>query len=210
MRNENCNKRNKIGILGGTFNPIHNGHIILALEAYRQFCLDRILVMISPNPPHKSGEAILDIGKRAEMVRLAVSEYPDELQYSDFELQRKGYIYTADTLVMLRQKYPMNDYYFIMGGDSLRDIEKWYRPDIVLQNAVILAAVRDEMDTVSIERRISQLHSVYNADIRLLHTEKMAVSSTAIRENIYNRLPVSGMVPVCVEKYILENKCYLS
>src|SRR5574344_2351720 len=94
-----------IGILGGTFDPIHNGHIMLAKEAYEQFLLDKIWVMVSKNPPHKSGKKVSDSIKRSEMVKLAIKNYP-YMEFSDFELKREGYIYTSDTLTLLKQIYP--------------------------------------------------------------------------------------------------------
>ena len=113
-------KKNKIGILGGTFNPIHNGHIALALAACRQYDLQYVLVMVSKTPPHKRNMNIPDAAIRSEMVKMAVAD-EKHLVYSDFELKRDGYIYTADTLALLCEKHPENEYYFIIGGDSLRD-----------------------------------------------------------------------------------------
>lgn len=200
--------RNKIGIMGGTFNPIHNGHIALALTAYSQFSLDKVWVMISPSPPHKSESPLLDIKKRAELVKLAVADYTDELEYSDFELKRSGYIYTADTLTLLRSEYPQNEYYFIMGGDSIRDIEKWYKPETVFENAVILAAARDDMDDRLLKEQIAHLEEKYNSDVRILKTGRIDISSTRIRENIAADIPITGMVPCSVEKHIIEKMYY--
>ena len=201
--------KNKIGILGGTFNPIHNGHLRLAFSAFEQYNLNKVWVMISPTPPHKANSDILNITYRIDMVKLAISDYTDKLEFSDYELKRKGYIYTADTLTLLKNEYPDDEFYFIMGGDSLRDIEKWYKPQVVMKNAVILAAVRDDMDMSAIEEQISYLKDKYSADIRLLQTHNIPISSTGIRNNIKAGIPVTDMIPAKVAEYISHNKLYV-
>lgn len=201
--------KNRIGILGGTFNPVHNGHLMLALSAYEQYNLNMVWVMISPTPPHKSNSDILDISRRIDMVKLAICDYSDMLEFSDYELRREGYIYTADTLTLLNNEYPDNEFYFIMGGDSLRDIEKWYMPQVVMDNAVILAAVRNDMDLSAVVGQISYLETRFGADIRLLKTENIPISSTVIRNNIKNNISIAGMVPRKVEEYIKNNNLYI-
>lgn len=201
--------KNRIGILGGTFNPVHNGHLMLALSAYEQYNLNMVWVMVSPTPPHKSNSDILDISRRIDMVKLAICDYSDRLMFSDYELKREGYIYTADTLTLLNNEYPDNEFYFIMGGDSLRDIEKWYKPQVVMEKAVILAAVRNDMNISAIVEQISYLENKYGADIRLLKTENIPISSTAIRNNIKNNIFITGMVPQNVEEYIKNNNLYI-
>ncbi len=201
-------KKNVIGIMGGTFNPIHNGHITLAVEAYKQFNLEDVLVMISPNPPHKTDEEILDIKKRVDMVKLAVSDYPEILTFSDFELNRSGYIYTAETLTLLNELHPENQYYFIIGGDSIKNIEKWYKPDIIFKNAIIIAAGRDEMREEAMIKHIDYLKQKYSADIKTLVLDNIPISSSKIRNNIKNNLSVSDMISQKVEKYIIENNLY--
>lgn len=202
--------KNRIGILGGTFNPIHNGHIALALKACEQFELDKVLVMISPNPPHKAGKTILDTGRRIDMLKLAIAPYLNKLEFSDFELLREGYIYTAETLTLLKEQSPENEYYFILGGDSIRDIEHWYKPEIVLKSAVIIVAVRDEMDLDFVNERIDYLTKKYGGDIRVLKNRNIPFSSTQIREFVRNGKSISGMVPETVEEYILKNCLYLN
>lgn len=202
------NKKNVIGIMGGTFNPIHNGHITLAVEAYKQFNLKQVLVMISPNPPHKADEEILEIEKRVEMVKMAVSDYPDILTFSDFELNRSGYIYTAQTLTSLNELHPENQYYFIIGGDSIKNIEKWYKPEVIFKNAIIIAAGRDEMREEKMITHIDYLKQKYSADIKILLLDNIPISSSRIRNNIKRSLPISDMISKKVEKYIIDNNLY--
>ncbi len=201
--------KNRIGILGGTFNPIHRGHLTLALSAYEQYNLDVVWIMVSPAPPHKAASDILNINRRIDMIKLAICDYRDKLEFSDYELKRDGYVYTAETLTLLKNEYPDDEFYFIMGGDSLRDIEKWYMPQIIMEKAVILAAVRNDMDECAVIKHVSYLKSKFGADIRLLKTKGIPISSTAIRNNIKNNFSVRDMLPLKVEEYIKYNRLYV-
>ena len=192
---------NKIGILGGTFNPIHNGHLMLAKEAYEQHNLDKVWIMVSSNPPHKAGTTIVDVTDRNNMVKAAIEPY-DFMEFSDYEQRREGFIYTAETLTLLKKDYPENEYYFIIGGDSLENIEKWYHPEIVLANCVLLAAGRDDLFNEALITRINELNAKYNADIRLIKMQPMDVSSTEIRAGDFDDIPDS------VRSYIYDNKLY--
>ena len=193
--------KKKIGILGGTFNPIHNGHLMLAKEAYEQHNLDKVWIMVSPNPPHKAGTTIVDVTHRNNMVKVAIEPY-SFMELSTYEQRREGYIYTAETLTLLKKDYPENEYYFIIGGDSLENIEKWYHPEIVLANCILLAAGRDDLFNEALISRINELYEKYNADIRMVKMQPMDVSSTEIRAGDFDDIPDS------VRKYIKENQLY--
>ena len=193
--------KKKIGILGGTFNPIHNGHLMLAKEAYEQHNLDKVWIMVSPNPPHKAGTTIVDVTHRNNMVKVAIEPY-SFMELSTYEQRREGYIYTAETLTLLKKDYPENEYYFIIGGDSLENIEKWYHPEIVLANCILLAAGRDDLFNEALISRINELNEKYNADIRMVKMQPMDVSSTEIRAGDFDDIPDS------VRNYIKENQLY--
>ena len=193
--------KKKIGILGGTFNPIHNGHLMLAKEAYEQHNLDKVWIMVSPNPPHKAGTTIVDVTHRNNMVKVAIEPY-SFMELSTYEQRREGYIYTAETLTLLKKDYPENEYYFIIGGDSLENIEKWYHPEIVLANCILLAAGRYDLFNEALISRINELNEKYNADIRMVKMQPMDVSSTEIRAGDFDDIPDS------VRKYIKENQLY--
>ena len=110
----------KTGIMGGTFDPIHNGHILIARSAYEKVGLDKVLFMPSGNSYMKKN--VLDVSKRVEMVRLAIADFP-YFELSSIEAQRQGNTYTYDTLEQLTKQNPKDEYYFIMGADSLFSIE---------------------------------------------------------------------------------------
>ena len=121
----------EIGIMGGTFDPIHNGHLLLGKQAYEEYKLDQIWFMPSGTPPHKKDHKVTDVKDRVAMVQLAIKKFPF-FYCSDFEIQRPGNTYTAQTLQLLHQEYPKHRFYFIVGADSLYQIEKWYHPAEVL------------------------------------------------------------------------------
>lgn len=199
----------KIGIMGGTFDPIHSGHLMLGKQAYEEYDLDCVWFMPSRQPPHKQDHQITSPADRLEMVRLAVESTPF-FACSDFELCRtKGNTYTADTLLLLKQAYPDTEFYFIMGADSIFDIEKWYHPEIVMKNAVILAADRAcGHEDVPLNRQIEGLVKKYDARICRLHSRRMDVSSHLLRKKIQNGENISDYIPEPVAQFIREHQLY--
>lgn len=198
----------KVGIMGGTFNPIHLAHTEMAKVCLRQQDLDKILFMPSKNPPHKKDKSILSENERAVMVKLAVSEY-DKFVFSDFELQRKGTTYTADTLRLLQEENPDDNYYFIMGADSLLYLDKWYRPQEILKRAVILAIGRDGSTPDELKEKRKELIKQYDkADIRFVHMRQMDISSSMIREGIAHGENMEKYLDKEVWNYINANGLY--
>ncbi len=197
----------KIGIMGGTFDPVHNGHLALAATAYRQFHLDRVYFMPTGTPPHKEGKQVLKADLRLEMVKLAIADYP-YFGYSDLEIQRKGLTYTADTLTILSKKYPYNQFYYIVGADSLDYMDCWYHPEVIFQRAIVLAAMRQ---TQSMERILAvkqMLEQKYSGVIHLLDCPEINVSSSEIRNRIAQHDSISGQLPMAVEQFIYEHSLY--
>lgn len=197
----------KTGIMGGTFDPIHNGHIMLGLCAYEEFALDEVFYMPSGQPPHKKGRRVTDSGERAAMVKLAIAPYP-QLRFSDFEIKRQGNTYTAQTLTLLKEMHPDTEYYFIIGADSLFQILNWYHPEEIFRRAVLLAATRNHTSDVLLTERIGYLKREYGADIRLLHSPNIDVSSEELRRRISAHMQVSDYVCRDVENYIAINRLY--
>ena len=202
----------KKGILGGTFDPIHNGQLYLAENAYREFGLDLVFLMPANVPYFKTVTGhVTDASLRLEMTRLAAGERPF-LRVSDFELMREGNTYTAVTLESLKAMHPEDELYFIMGADSLYKIEKWYKPEIIFGNAVILCAGRsDDAAEISLDEKIRQLKEKFSEskpDIRKMNCGNIDISSTMIREMVSRGEDISAMVPRSVEKYILKKGLY--
>ena len=198
----------KVGIMGGTFNPIHLAHTEMAKVCLRQQDLDKILFMPSKNPPHKKDKSILPENERAVMVKLAVPEY-DKFVFSDFEQQRKGTTYTADTLRLLQEENPDDNYYFIMGADSLLYLDKWYRPQEILKRAVILAIGRDGSTPDELKEKRKELIKQYDkADIRFVHMRQMDISSSMIREGIAHGENMEKYLDKEVWNYINANGLY--
>ena len=131
----------KIGIMGGTFNPIHFGHLLLAETAFHQFKLDEILIMPTKNPYYKKISNSVTEEDRVTMVELAIEDN-QHFRLSKEELNREGTTYTVETLSHLTRKHPEYEYYFIMGADSLYHIESWKEPEKILNMAVIVVAGR--------------------------------------------------------------------
>lgn len=198
----------RIGILGGTFDPIHNGHLRLGKTAYGEFDLEQIWFMPSGIPPHKRNRRITEGGMRRDMVKLAIAGIPCFL-YSDFEMKRKGNTYTAQTLTLLRKRHPGDEFYFIIGADSLYEIEHWYHPEQVMGQAVLLVAGRAYKPRVrNLEEEIACLAQKYGARIYPIHCPVMDISSEAIRTAVEEGRPIKGFVPEAVEEYIRSHGLY--
>jgi len=198
----------KIGIMGGTFDPIHNGHLMLGRFARDLFKLDEIWFMPNGTPPHKSSESIESRTKnRVEMVKRAISNEKDFiLQLYEVENQEVNYSYL--TMEHFSEVYPEHKFYFIIGADSLFNIEKWKCPEKLLETCVILAAYRDGKNKKEMDEQIAYLNKKYGADIYLLNTPNVDISSSEIRRKLELREDVGDMMPTCVYEYILENQLY--
>lgn len=202
----------KIGIMGGTFNPIHNGHLMLGEYAYRNFALDEIWFMPNGNPPHKDNPSLLDnTDERSDMVNLAIKDIL-YFKFCDYEMKRSGKSYSYETMENFQKLYPEHHFYFIIGADSLFNIEKWKCPERLLKVVTILAAFRDDVDTLEeMNAQIEYLNEKYDSDIRLLQTPILPISSHEIREKIstgsYQKIDELHL-PEAVAAYILEKNLY--
>lgn len=197
----------KVGILGGTFDPIHLGHLILAETAYDRFNLNKVLIMPTPHPPHKMNKDITDTFHRSNMIKLVCEDNP-HFQYSGFELDRKGTTFTSETLTLLKKENPNTEYYFIIGADSLFSIETWMEPEKVLSLSILLAGQRDDHNNESVDRQIIYLNDKYNCRIHKIDIPNFSVSSTMIINKIRNNESIKYYVPEKVEKYIKDNNLY--
>lgn len=198
----------KIGIMGGTFDPIHNGHLLLGRQAYEEYHLDEVWFMPSGNPPHKKDHTVTPSRYRCDMTRLAIEGIP-YFAYSGLEAARKGNTYTAQTLKELKALYPEDCFYFIIGEDSLYEIESWYHPEEVMKQTVLMVAHRSyKHHHVPLEERIEELSERYQARIMILHCPQFDVSSAQLREMAAKGLPVSSYVPGVVADYMEKHHLY--
>ena len=201
-------KRKKKGILGGTFDPIHIGHLILGENACLQFGLDSVLFMPSGNPPHKPhwpGRATTD--QRVEMVRLAIADNP-HFELSLAETHDQGYTYTKETLRRLTAENPDTDYYFIMGADSLFQFEHWKEPGEICQLATLVVAVRDHVSDEKLNEQILHLKETLGARIEKLDTPNIDISSETLRSWIFSDHSMRYYVPDPVISYIEKERIY--
>lgn len=194
----------RIGILGGTFDPIHFGHIELARAALREYALCEVRVMTGGMPPHKRGK-ITDAAIRHEMTVLALSGEEKIIPY-DYEISKTDYSYTAKTLTELKTLYPDWEIYFIIGEDSLRDLPEWYEPETVIKNCILLVYPRD--DNSDFEKLIDERKKQFNADIRSIAAPIVDVSSTDIRNRVRAGEKIDKFVPEKVAAFIKEKGLY--
>ena len=198
----------KIGIMGGTFDPVHIGHLLLGEFAYEDFGLDQIWFMPNGNPPHKKNEHTEEsLHHRVEMVKLAASDVP-YFRVNLYEAETEEHSYTYSTMREFNRQYPEDEFYFILGADSLFSIEKWRDFRKIFPTCTILAAMRDDKDAQSMQSQITYLKERYNARIELLQAPLVEISSTAIRKRAAKGLSVRYMVPDAVAEYIAEHQLY--
>lgn len=198
----------RVGIMGGTFDPIHVGHLILGESAYQQFGLERVLFMPSGNPPHKQdrkGRASNE--ERVEMVRRAI-ETNVHFELSLEEMHEQGYNYTRETLERLKSVHADTDYYFIMGADSLLSFETWKDPEEICRLCVLVVAVRDHLPQERLDAQIARLSETFRADIRKLESPNIDISSRMVRGWVAQERSCRYYLPDRVLDYIEERGIY--
>lgn len=197
----------RIGIFGGTFNPPHTGHLLLAQAAMEGAKLDRIIFMPCATPPHKTETHIPDGKHRYRMVELA-TEDDSRFELSNMEINAGGKSYTALTLKHLEELYPEDRLCFIVGADSLCDMEKWYHPEEVFGRAEIVVAYRGGEDTVKMDEAAEYFEEKYGAEITRVSMPVIEMSSSDIRQRISEGRSVRYMVCDKVIDYINKTGIY--
>lgn len=198
----------RLGIFGGTFDPPHVGHLILAMEAYDQLNLDRVLWVLAPNPPHKLGKKITDLDTRIEMVKAAINDDP-MFEFSSVDIDRPGPHYVLDTMLILRKKYPNANLAFIMGGDSLHDLHTWHEPDKFIQacdNLGVMHRPGEAINLNSIEKRFPDL----SKKVEFIEAPLLEISSNQIRSLVSTCKPFRYYLPVEVYSIVKKNALYLN
>lgn len=198
-------RQHRLGILGGTFNPVHNGHLKIAQMAKDQWDLDEVWFLPAGDPPHKEGLVRKD--QRLDMVRLAVNGIPD-FSVSTLEIERQGITYTVDTMRHLTQTHPDWKIYYIVGADTLLYLETWKEVEQVLRMCEILVALRPGTSRSDMQRKATQIQQDMQAKVHLLKGEGPEFSSTSVREIVADIEVLKSMVPVAVAEYIIQNHLY--
>lgn len=187
--------RKKVGILGGTFNPPHIGHLIIANEVLHALNLDEVCLMPNANPPHKEIQNRVTAEQRRTMVELSIQDVP-KLKIETIEIDKGGTSYTFDTMELLRRREPETDFYFIIGGDQVEDLPKWYRIEDLIQNVHL----------VGVPRPNKSLETAY--PIVTIEIPQIDISSTTVRNRITHGETTKFLISDAVREYIREEKLY--
>lgn len=197
----------RIGVLGGSFDPIHVGHLILAEQARSEFKLDKVVFMPAKLPPHKLDKSLTHVDERFEMTRIAIHDH-DDFMISDLELRREGTSYTVDTIYQLKALFPEAAIFFIAGADSIFQLETWMTFKELLQMVTFLGAVRPGHSKDEFTKKVSELNEKYHADVRAIEFPMIDISSTIIREKLYTGQSVRYLLHEDVLTYIKERGLY--
>ncbi|MCP4245717.1 MAG: nicotinate-nucleotide adenylyltransferase [bacterium] len=200
----------RLALFGGSFNPIHLGHLIIARSMAEQLGLDRVIFLPSATPPHKTASALLDPRHRSEMVRLAIEDEP-RFEWSDYDLTRQGPSYTVDTVAHFREELGLDVLlHWIIGADSLTELTSWYRVRALVDSCRIVTAARPGWESIDFDALRTRLSEEHIASLRagLVETPHIDISATDIRRRIRAGRSVRYLVPDGVLQYIIEHGLY--
>jgi nicotinate-nucleotide adenylyltransferase len=198
---------NRLGIMGGTFDPIHNGHLVAAEMAHSEFNLSKVLFIPSGTPPHKDRRDISAADLRFEMIERAIQDNP-AFDISALEIERKGPSYTVDTLRVLRRTWPNHELYFITGSDALREIFSWREAKEILMMTEFIGAARPGFDASDFLLQVQQEHPETQGRIHYLEVPALAISSTDIRARVKRGQPIRYLLPEPVRHFIQQYGLY--
>jgi len=202
-------KKQRIGIFGGSFDPVHYGHLILAEHVRSKAMLDKVIFIPAFVSPLKQGLAIADSRHRLNMVQLAIASNP-AFEASDIEMSNVRVSYTVHTLEKLMAIYgPETDFFFITGSDTLFEIEKWYHFKTLLKNAGFIVGNRPGFREGRLTDHVSYLNAEYEATVSIVDIPEVDISSTDIKRRIREFESIKYLVPEKVEKYIKDHDLYL-
>ncbi len=197
----------RLGVLGGTFDPIQVAHLIIANEARVRLSLERVLFVPAGEPWRKEGRKVSPVEHRVAMVRLAITDNP-HFELSLAEVQRPGPSYTIDTLEDLKQHYGDEaELYFVLGLDALYDLPNWKSPERIIERCHLVVAARPGLSWERLEELKRRLPGL-EAKLIMLEAPQIEVSSSEIRQRVAAGLPIKYLVPPEVEAYIGEHKLY--
>lgn len=190
----------KIGLFGGTFDPIHIGHLIIAETVKDTLKLDKIIFIPAANPPHKLGKRITDSRHRLSMIQMAIVDHKD-FQLSEIEIAHKSSSYSTETVQLFLDLYPSDELLFLIGGDSLKELHTWHEPDRLLKMIKIVVVQRPGIN-------LKKVSSCFLDQVIFVDAPLIGISSSNIRQNILEQRSIRYLVPDSVADYIHENKLY--
>ena len=197
----------KIGLLGGTFDPIHIGHLLIAEDAREALGLDTVVFIPAGRPWLKANQSVTDPQHRLAMVGLAIGPNP-HFQVSDIEVRRQGPTYTVDTLEQLQQDYSLNtEKFLILGMDSLNELARWRSPERLFDLCVVVGVSRPGQEEIDIDK-LESIAEGASGKIVLISGPSVGISGTNIRDRVVHGKSIKYRVPVDVESYILEHGLY--
>lgn len=194
----------KLGVMGGTFDPIHLGHLAAAENARFYYNLDRVLFMLSAQPPHKEGQSVTSAFHRLRMLELAVADNC-HFEVSTLEMRRSGASYTVDTLKQLHRELAEPQLYFLMGSDSLFDLVNWYHYEELADLCTLVSISRPGFANGEAYR---SLPDRVRAKTSILEVPGLEISSTELKRRLQQGEPIRYLLPVAVEAYIKEHNLY--
>lgn len=197
----------RTAIYGGTFNPIHSGHIHLFYEMQQQMSFDRLFIIPTNVPPHKQEKDIASASDRINMCKIALKDAELDADVLDIEIKRMDKSYTVDTLSQLHELYPEDKFFLIMGEDMFMTLDRWYKFEEIIKKAEVCAAVRSSDGEEKMKTKLNEYEKL-GAKCHLQNIEFLDISSTQIRERIQTGKSISSLVPKNVEEYILSHRLY--
>ncbi len=200
-------KGKSIAILGGSFNPMHNGHAAMLSAARKTLSPDELWLMPAKKPPHKPSYAYAEDADRVAMLAAFASDYPD-VKVCTEELAMEGFTYTSVTMTKLAEKYPDYRFYFIIGGDSVENFGKWYHPEVIVKHCSLAICTRNSIDRTAIEKITRELKESIGGEYYILDFEPFDVSSSDLREKLLEGADVSDLIPQKILEYIKEKSLY--
>jgi nicotinate-nucleotide adenylyltransferase len=203
-------KIQRIGISGGTFDPLHHGHLIIAEDIRESFKLDKVIFIPSGLPPHKDTDKVTKAQHRYNMVEIGIENNPF-FEASPIEINRPGYTYTIDTLTQLKSEYDKNTkIYFITGADVIHKLLTWRNYQQIFKLCEFVAVLRPGFKKSSFLRAVNNIRTKYGAVIHATEAPLIGISSTIIRDRVSKNKSIKYLVPEGIEQYIYENRLYIN
>ncbi|HZK33884.1 MAG TPA: nicotinate-nucleotide adenylyltransferase [Bacillota bacterium] len=199
---------NQLGIMGGTFDPVHLGHLIMAETARAEHCLDHVLFLPTGDPPHKKNRNLQPASERIKMLELAL-EGNANFSVSKIEVSRQGTTYTYDSLIQLKSIYPnVTRFSYIIGGDTLLDLRNWRSFDLIASLCDFLVFKRPGLDMQALSDEAKALKSTYKVKVCFMEGPMISLSSSEIRQKITQKKSIKYLVPDAIEEYIAKSRLY--